>query len=190
MVSFLNVPLLLASREGQPSRITGKWFKVGAVYSALIAAAAVALLFAGVERCTASIDPKGSLASRRKIRCFFGLESAGRAAHRWKESLSQRGLDTTFATDRWGDAGILSFYTQGNPYYFVVPSPSRHGQDYALWNLKHPSSSNAIFVTSRDTLRKEVRASCADATPLGERGIEAPADYSFYLCTDFRPAGE
>ena len=190
VVSFLNVPLLLASGESQPSRITGKWFKAGAIYSAAIAATALILLSIGTERCATSIDPKGNLASRRKIHLFFGAESAGQAARKLKESLSQQGLDTTFATDKWGYAGILSFYTPGHPYYFVVPSPSRHGQDYTLWNLKHPSSPNAIFLTGRSTLRQSVKDACANARLLDEENVEIPADYGFYLCTGFRPTGK
>lgn len=187
VVSFLNVPLLLASRQKPPGYAGRRWLKAAAVYASVIAAAAVVLLAVGLRRCVTYIDPEGDLISHRKTALLFGAESAARAAHSWKELLSRQGRDITFATDRWGYAGILSFYTPGNPYYVVFPPPSRHGQDYRLWNLKSPPSSDTIFVSSRPLLRKEVKAACADVESLGEGDTGQSSAYSFHLCTGFRP---
>ena len=146
-----------------------------------IAMIALTLLLIGPERCTAYIDPGGNL--DKKTRIFFGAKSAGQAACKYREKLSQQGTDAIFATDKWGYAGILSFYTPGHPYYFAIPAPSRHGQDYALWNKKHPLSSNAVFVIRRSELRQSVKNLCTNTKRLNE---ETDA-YGFYLCTGFKP---
>ena len=145
-----------------------------------IATVTVALLLIGPRLCATYIDPDGDL--NRSTRIFFGSDSAGRSAHRYREALSEQGMNAVLATDKWGYAGILSFYTPGHPYYFAVPAPSRHGQDYALWNTKHSSSANAVFVIRRPELRQSVKDVCTSTKRLNEKG----EPYGFYLCTGFK----
>lgn len=187
IVSFLNVPLLLVSLKKSPADGFRKWFKANMVYSSIIATVAVVILAAGPERCVRFVDPGGNLVSRRKLGIFFGAQSAGEVSHEFARSLSGRDRDITLATDRWGRAGILSFYTPGNPYYFLIPPPSRHGRDYRLWNTKFPPSSDVIFVSGRRELREGVRDTFASAELLNIRDPEVSEAYSMYLCKGFRP---
>lgn len=177
ILSFLNAPLLLAQRrESFPAGLK-KWSTANIVISSALALLALTVVTVGIERCAEIAGVQEKLAGSRKARHFFNAGEAGKAAHRLKEAFSQEGSRVSLATDKWASAGVLSFYTPGNPYYSVMPEPNRHGRDYREWNSMVIQTPIVLFASSRPALRKDAASAFSNVTRLEEAG-----GYYFYLC--------
>ena len=180
----MNVPLVLLSRRPRAAYPRG-WFRVSAGYALVIVVAVVAGRIAGPQRLVELVDPTGKFVATDAGR-LFGSKSAAAAALRWKETLAKEGREVSLATDNWGWAGVLSFYTPGHPYYFVYPYPTRHGRDYILWNTKSPPAPATVFVSYKPRLSKEIPAACADMKLLSKKD-GPPEPFMIYLCTGLNP---
>ncbi len=175
-LAFVNAPLLLVQKEKTFPAGLKKWFVGNTVLSLAIAVFSLTVLAAGVGNCARVLGVEKKLAGSRKTRLFFGAPEAGRAALRLRGSLFAREGGISLAADKWTSAGLLSFYTPGNPYYAVVPEPSRHGRDYRRWNAAAPPAPAVILASSRPSLRKSTASAFASSMFLEEAG-----GYHFYL---------
>jgi len=186
VVAFLNAPLVAAARGEERSH--SRWWTGTAVgYASLI----LVILFTGLildpQSWVQQYDPDGALVGRRRTRSYFDSRETALKAREWKLKLAEEGIETSFVTDKWGTAGVLSFYTPGHPYYYVFPDPPRHGQDYTLWNRHSPPSKNVIFVKSAYRFVPAVRNVSKSMKGLWSSGPKGRPTYVLYLCRGFSP---
>jgi len=186
IVSFLNAPLVVAAR-GEERPHSRWWTGTSIGYASLV----FAILFAGLaldpQQIVEHFDPTGKLVGRRRTKSYFDSRETAVKAREWQLKLAEEGTEISFVTDKWGTAGVMSFYTPGHPYYYVFPDPPRHGRDYILWNESHPPSKNVIFVKSAYRFVPVMREFSKEMKRLWSSGPKKRPAYVLYLCKGFEP---